>query len=124
MVKVGSTWQIKNYAIFNIKDGKIVKTNGEFCEYKVTDIRKTNTKGYFVVSMKISWTWLGVEATEYAIGNYNHKYRTFSLVEPAIPTLAEPVGFENLRILKNGKLRVKYLDENNTAIVMDLSKTA
>jgi hypothetical protein len=45
-------------------------------------------------------------------------------VEPVIQTLAEPVGFSKLKILKNGKLRVKYLDENNTAFVMDLPKTA
>jgi hypothetical protein len=74
--------------------------------------------------IKISWTWLGVQGIEHSIGYYNHKCRTFYQVEPAIQTLAEPVGFSKLKILKNGKLRVKYLDENNTALVMDLPKTA
>lgn len=56
--------------------------------------------------IKISWTWLGVQGIEHSIGYYNHKCRTFYQVEPAIQTLAEPVGFSKLKILKNGKLRV------------------
>ena len=48
------------------------------------------------------------------------KNKTFTTIEPELEN--SKFGFVNLSILKNGKLRVKYLDEDTYGYVVDLPK--
>lgn len=51
---------------------------------------------------------------------YDKKNKTFTTIEPKLEN--SKIGFVNLSILKNGKLRVNFLDEDTYGYVVDLPK--
>jgi hypothetical protein len=122
-MKIGTIWEIKNHKLYkNDGFGKLLKMeNGPFfLQYEITDVKKSNVKQYCIVALKANWKYRMDQAEEYTTAIYDKKNKTFTTIEPELGN--SPVGFVNLSILKNGKLRVKFLDENTYGYVVDLPK--
>ncbi len=122
-MKIGSSWKIKNYNLYkNDGLGKLEKMkSGPFSlQYEVTDVKKSNVKNFYILALKINWKYELDEAEEYSTAIYDKKNKKLKTIESE--TNSSKFGFIDLSILKNGKLRVKYLDEDMYGYVVDLCK--
>ena len=91
-----------------------------YLQFKITDVKKSNVKCFYIVALKVSWNLNLDIIEEYITGIYDIKNKKISAIEPKIQQSS--LGFDNLSILKNGKLRVKYLAEAKKGYVVDLPK--
>lgn len=122
-MKIGTVWEIKDYKLHkNDGYGKLLKMEDGpfFLKYEITDVKKSNVKQYCIVALKANWNYVLDNAEEYMTAIYDKKNKTFTTIEPELEN--SKLGFVNLSILKNGKLRVKYLDEDTYGYVVDLPK--
>lgn len=123
-MKIGTTWEIKNHKLYkNDGYGKIKQIDGQnYLQYKITDVKKSNVKHFSIVALKVIYEVSNYElySEEYITAIYDKKNKTFTTIEPELEN--SKFGFVNLSILKNGKLRVKYLDEDTYGYVVDLPK--
>ena len=128
MIKIGTTWKINTYRVYKNKNGVLKSYDGGLLQYKITDIKKPDSKNYLLVAINVSYTSpkTGLSGEENISAIYNIKCRTFKTIEPEINQegFSVGLGFTDLTILKNGKLNVKYLDENAEVYVVDLPKVA
>lgn len=127
MVKIGTKWEIKDYKYYtNDGRGRLIPcTNGSnYLHYEITDKKKTNADNFYIVAIRSSWKdkdkdiFKNIEENCTAI--YDKKNKIFTTIEPEKDH--SRFAFINLSILNNGKLRVKYLDEENVGYVVDLSR--
>jgi len=96
-----------------------MKSGPFFLSYELTGMKKSNVKNFYIVALTVTWTYDLNSNVEYSIGIYDKINKTIKVIE------AEQVnkfGFADLSILKNGKLRVKYIDEEMYGYVVDLCK--
>ena len=122
-MKIGSSWEIKNYNLYkNNGLGKLEKMKaGPFSlKYEVTDMKKSNVKNFYILALKINWKYELDEAEEHSTAIYDKKHKKLKTIESE--TNSSKFGFVDLSILNNGKLRVKYLDEDMYGYVVDLCK--
>ena len=121
-MKIGTTWEIKDYTIYqNDGNGNLILLKGpNYLQFKITDLKKSNVKCFYIVALKVSWNLNLDIIEEYITGIYDIKNKKISAIEPKIQQSS--LGFDNLSILKNGKLRVKYLAEAKKGYVVDLPK--
>jgi hypothetical protein len=121
-MKIGTTWEIKDYTIYqNDGNGNLILLKGpNYLQFKITDVKKSNVKCFYIVALKVSWNLNLDIIEEYITGIYDIKNKKISAIEPKIQQSS--LGFDNLSILKNGKLRVKYLAEAKKGYVVDLPK--
>ena len=89
-------------------------------QYEVTDVKKSNVKNFYILALKINWKYQLNEAEEYSTAIYDKKKKKLKTIESE--TNSSKFGFVDLSILNNGKLRVKYLDEDMYGYVVDLCK--
>ena len=121
-MKIGTVWEIKNYRLYkNDGYGKLEKLDAGpfFLSYEVTDMKKSNVTNFYIIALKINWKYSLDEAEEYSTGIYDKINKTIKVIEPE---QVNKIGFADLSILKNGKLRVKYIDEDMYGYVVDLCK--
>ena len=122
-MKIGTVWEIKNYKLYkNDGYGKLEKMEEAgpfFLRYELTDIKKYNVKNFYIVALTIEWSYSLDSNVEHSIGIYDKINKTIKVIEPE---QVNKFGFIDLSILKNGKLRVKYLDEDMYGYVVDLCK--
>jgi hypothetical protein len=83
-------------------------------------MKKSNVKNFYIVALTIKWSYDLETSVEHSVGIYNKIKKTIKVIEPE--TNSSKFGFGDLYILNNGKLRVKYLDENMYGYVVDLCK--
>jgi hypothetical protein len=122
-MEIGTIWEIKNHKLYkNDGFGKLLKMEYGpfFLQYEITDVKKSNVKHFCIVALKVIWKYELDNAEEYTTAIYDKKNKTFTTIEPELK--GSKFGFVNLSILKNGKLRVKFLDENTYGYVVDLPK--
>jgi len=122
-MKIGTIWEIKNYKLYkNDGCGKLeqMEHGPFFLQYEITDVKKSNVKHFCIVALKVIWKYEFDNNEEYITAIYDKKNKTFTTIEPKLDN--SKIGFVNLSILKNGKLRVKYLDEATYGYVVDLPK--
>ena len=122
-MKIGTVWEIKNYKLYkNDGYGKLEKMKaGPFSlKYEVTDIKKSNVKNFYILALKTNWKYNLDEAEEYSTAIYDKKNKKLKTIEPE--TKSSKIGFVDFSILKNGKLRVKYIDEEMYGYVVDICK--
>ena len=109
-------------------NGVLKSYDGGLLQFKITDIKKSDSKNYLVVALNVSYTSpkTGLSGEENISAIYNIKCKTFTTIEPEINQegFSTDLGFANLTILKNGKLNVKYLDDNSEVYIVDLPKVA
>ena len=82
-------------------------------------MKKSNVTNFYIIALKINWKDSLDEAEEYSTGIYDKINKTIKVIEPE---QVNKIGFADLSILKNGKLRVKYIDEDMYGYVVDLCK--
>lgn len=122
-MKIGTIWEIKNHKLYkNDGYGKLLKMeNGPFfLQYEITDVKKSNVKHFSIVALKVIWKYEFDNAEEFTTAIYDKINKTFTTIEAELGN--SKFGFVNLTILKNGKLRVKFLDEATYGYVVDLPK--
>jgi hypothetical protein len=123
-MKNGTIWKIENYKLYiNNGYGKLKQIDGQnYLQYEITDVKKSNVKHFSIVALKLIYKVSKYElySEEYINAIYDKKNKTFTTIEPELGN--SKFGFVNLSILKNGKLRVKYLDEDTHGYVVDLPK--
>jgi len=112
---------IKNSILIKCKS-PICKKN-KYIRYEITDVKKSNVKHFSIVALKVIYKVSKYEIyrEEYITAIYDKKNKRFTTIEPELEN--SKFGFVNLSILKNGKLRVKFLDEDTYRYVVDLPKT-
>jgi len=122
-MEIGTTWEIKDYKIYlNNGNGNLILLKGpNYLQFKITDVKKSNVKCFYIVALKVTWNLNLDIVEEYITGIYDIKNKKISAIEPKIQQQPS-LGFDNLSILKNGKLRAKYLGENKMGYVVDLPK--
>ena len=122
-MKIGTVWEIKNYKLYkNDGYGKLEKMEEAgpfFLRYELTDIKKSNVKNFYIVALTVEWSYSLDSNVEHSIGIYDKINKTIKVIEPE---QVNKFGFIDLSILNNGKLRVKYLDEDMYGYVVDLCK--
>jgi len=121
-MKIGTVWEIKNYKLYkNDKYGNLKKMEAGpfFLRYELTDMKKSNVKNFYIVALTIKWSYSLGSNVEHSIGIYDKINKTIKVIEPE---QVNKFGFIDLSILKNGKLRVKFIDENMYGYVVDLCK--
>lgn len=122
-MKIGTTWKADNHTVYKNDGSGILKRceNGPFSlQYEITDIKKSNVKHFYIVAFKLNWNYELKNAEENVTAIYDKKNKTFTVFERAL-TVGK-LGIANISILKNKKLRVKFLDEEFYAYVVDLDK--
>ena len=122
-MKIGTTWKTDNHTVYKNDGSGILKKceNGPFSlQYKITDIKKSNVKHFYIVAFQVNWNYESKDAVEYVTAIYDKKNKTFTVFERAL-TVGK-LGIANISILENKKLRVKFLDEEFYAYVVDLHK--
>jgi hypothetical protein len=123
-MKIGTVWEIKNYRLYKNDYGKLEKSDADagpfFLSYEVTDMKKSNVKNFYIIALTVTWTYGLNSNVEYSIGIYDKINKIIKVIEPE--TNSSKFGFVDLSILKNGKLRVKYIDEDMYGYVVDLCK--
>ena len=90
-----------------------------FLRYELTDMKKSNVKNFYIVALTIEWSYDLETNVEHSIGIYDKINKTIKVIEPE---QVNKFGIIDLFILKNGKLRVKFIDENMVGYVVDLCK--
>jgi len=121
-MKIGTVWEIKNYKLYkNDGYGKLEKMEAGpfFLRYELTDMKKSNVKNFYIVALTIEWSYSLDSNVEHSIGIYDKINKTIKVIEPE---QVNKFGFADLSILKNGKLRVKFIDEEMYGYVVDLCK--
>ena len=121
-MKIGTVWEIKNYRLYKHDGyGKLEKPDAGpfFLSYELTDMKKSNVKNFYIIALTVTWTYGLNSNVEYSIGIYDKINKTIKVIEPE---QVNKIGFADLSILKNGKLRVKYIDEDMYGYVVDLCK--
>ena len=122
-MKIGTTWKTDNHTVYKNDGSGILKEceNGPFSlQYKITDIKKSNVKQFYIVAFQVNWNYESKDAVEYVTAIYDKKNKTFTVFERALAVAK--LGIANISILENKKLRVKFLDEEFYAYVVDLHK--
>lgn len=121
-MKIGTVWEIKNYRLYkNDGYGKLEKPDAGpfFLSYELTDMKKSNVKNFYIIALTVTWSYDLDNQVEHCIGIYDKINKTIKVIEPE---LVNKTGFADLSILKNGKLRVKFIDEGMYGYVVDLCK--
>jgi hypothetical protein len=120
-LKKGDKWIINNYNGYTISNnGKITITPYTKLSYEITDIKKTDVKNNYMIGFKISYIISEKLFTEYDIALYNTINKKAFILE--VPVNGDNIGLENLQILCNGNLRVKFYEASGLVYIADLKK--
>ena len=121
-MKIGTVWEIKKYKLYqNDGYGKLekLKSGPFFLRYELTDMKKSNVKNFYIIALTAEWSYDLETNVEHSIGIYDKINKTIKVIEPA---QVNKFGFIDFSILKNGKLRVKFINEDMLGYVVDLCK--